>query len=70
MNLEQIKAVLSTTVITVSEQPVTLGGLLLIPLIIYVGLLLTKWSVRLVTKRLTTKKTDPNIIHLLNVFFM
>jgi small-conductance mechanosensitive channel len=69
MNLEQIKAVLSTTVITVSEQPVTLGGLLLIPLIIYVGLLLTKWSVRLVTKRLTTKKTDPNIIHLLQRVF-
>ena len=34
MDLEQIKAILSSTVITISEQPITLGGLLLIPLII------------------------------------
>jgi small-conductance mechanosensitive channel len=46
-----------------------LGGLLLIPLIIYLGLLLTKWGVRFITKRLTTKKTDPNIIHLLQRVF-
>ncbi|MFQ3193841.1 MAG: small-conductance mechanosensitive channel [Colwellia sp.] len=69
MDFSQIKAILSTTVITVAEQPVTLGGLLLIPPIIFLGLLLTKWSVRLVTRRLTTSKTDPNIIHLLQRVF-
>jgi len=65
MNFEEIKAILSTNIITISEQPITLGGLLLIPTIIYGGLLLTKWTVRLLTIRLTSKKTDPNIIHLL-----
>jgi small-conductance mechanosensitive channel len=69
MNLEQMKVILSTTVFTVAEQPVTLGGLLLIPFIIYIGLLLTKWTVKLVTNRLTTNKTDPNIIHLLQRVF-
>jgi small-conductance mechanosensitive channel len=69
MDFTQIKAILSSTVITISEQPVTLGGLLLIPLIIYVGLLVTKWSVKLITNRLTSKKTDPNIIHLLQRVF-
>jgi small-conductance mechanosensitive channel len=69
MNFSQITAILSTTVITVAEQPLTLGGLLLIPLIIIIGLLLTKWSVGLVTRRLTTSKTDPNIIHLLQRVF-
>jgi small-conductance mechanosensitive channel len=69
MNLEQIKVTLSSTVFTIAEQPVTLGGILLIPLIIYIGLLLTKWTVKLITKRLTTNKTDPNIIHLLQRVF-
>lgn len=69
MDFTQIKAILSSTVITISEQPVTLGGLLLIPLSIYVGLLVTKWSVKLITNRLTSNKTDPNIIHLLQRVF-
>ena len=69
MNLEQIKSFLSSTVFSIAEQPVTLGGLLLIPFIIYIGLLVTKWMVKLVTKRLTTNKTDPNIIHLLQRVF-
>tara|TARA_R110002167_G_scaffold261822_1_gene468444 strand:+ start:13388 stop:14281 length:894 start_codon:yes stop_codon:yes gene_type:complete len=65
MDLEQIKAILSFAVITISDQVITLGELLLIPLIIYMGLLLTKWTVKVLTNRLTTTKTDPNIIHLL-----
>jgi small-conductance mechanosensitive channel len=69
MDFTQIKAILSSNVITISEQPVTLGGLLLIPLIIYIGLFVTKWSVKLITNRLTTNKTDPNIIHLLQRVF-
>jgi small-conductance mechanosensitive channel len=69
MNLEQIKVMFSSTVITISDQQVTLGGLLLIPFILYLGLLLTKWSVKLLTNRLTSKKTDPNIIHLLQRVF-
>lgn len=65
MNFEQIKELLSAVVMTISGQPITLGDLLLIPVVIYIGLLLTKWLVKFITKRLTTKKTDPNIIHLL-----
>ena len=65
MNLAQIKEALSYTVITISDQPLTLGGILLIPVIVYGGLLLTKWMAKLLTIRLTNKKTDPNIIHLL-----
>lgn len=69
MDFAQIKAILSITVFTVAEQPITLGGLLLIPLIVYIGLLLTKWGVKLLTRSLTTHKTDPNIIHLLQRVF-
>jgi small-conductance mechanosensitive channel len=65
MNFEQIKTLLSSEVITISEQPITLGDLLMIPLLLVVGILMTKWGVKLITNRLTNKKTDPNIIHLL-----
>lgn len=65
MDLEQIKAFLSSEIITFSEQPITLGELLMIPLFLVVGVFITKSTVKLITNRLTTKKTDPNIIHLL-----
>lgn len=65
MNFANIKAILSTPIFTISEQPISLGELLLIPFIIYIGLLVTKWTARIVTKRLTSKNTDPNLIHLL-----
>ena len=63
--LEKIKGFLSLEVITFSEQPITLGELFLIPLLLVIGIYLTKWAIKLITNRLTTKKTDPNIIHFL-----
>ena len=69
MDFEQIKALLSTDIITISEQPITLGDLLMIPLFLVIGILVTKWAVRIITRRLTNKKTDPNIIHLLQRIF-
>ncbi|MFT5520785.1 MAG: small-conductance mechanosensitive channel [Enterobacterales bacterium] len=65
MDFEQIKSFLSSEIITISEQPITLGELLVIPLFLIVGIFVTKWLVKLITNRLTTQKTDPNIIHLL-----
>ena len=65
MDLEQIKAILSLKLFTFSEQAITLGDILLIPVIIVIGLLLTKWIVKFISNRLTTTNTDPNIIHLL-----
>lgn len=65
MDLEQIKVFLSSEVITFSEQPITLGELLMIPVFLVVGVFITKSTVKLITNRLTTKKTNPNIIHLL-----
>ena len=65
MAIEQVKGILSYSVITVSEQPISLGDILFIPLLIFIGLLLTKWLTQFISKRLTTKKTDPNVIHLI-----
>jgi len=65
MNFEKITTLLSSEVTIIAGQPISLGTLLLIPLFLIVGVIITKQIVKLITNRLTNKKTDPNIIHLL-----
>ncbi|PKF63398.1 mechanosensitive ion channel protein [Psychromonas sp. psych-6C06] len=69
MDYTQIKELLSYTVLTVSGQAITLGNILLIPVILLMGIILTRWFAKILTKRLTSNKTDPNIIHLLQRVF-
>lgn len=64
-NLTSIKELLASKMFTVSDQVITLGELLMIPVFLIVGILITKLIVRFITKRLTNQHTDPNIIHLL-----
>lgn len=69
MTFEQIVAFLNISVTSIEDQPITIGDILLIPFLLVIGFFLTKWIVRSITKRLTTQKTDPNIIHLLQRIF-
>ncbi|MDU0114103.1 mechanosensitive ion channel [Psychrosphaera aquimarina] len=64
MNLDSIRTLLSETLVTISGQPVSLGNILLIPIVLLLGFWLTKALVKLVTKKLTSKSKDPNLIHL------
>jgi len=64
-SLETIKELLTLKVFTISQQPITLGELLVIPLFLIIGIILTKSVIKLLTTRLIKNKTDPNIIHLL-----
>lgn len=65
----QIQDFLSYTIINVSGQAITTGDILLIPIVLLLGFILTKTLIKLITKRLMAKKTDPNIIHLLQRIF-
>ncbi len=65
MDLEQVKQILSYRIITVFEQPITLSDLLLVPVYLFFGIMLTRWLVKFITKRLTNNNTDPHFIHLL-----
>jgi len=65
MNLTQINELLSYKILTVAEQAITLGSILLIPSVLIIGIIFTRWIAKLITKRLVSKKTDPNVIHLL-----
>jgi len=64
MTLDKIIAFFNISVVSVENQPITIGDILLTPLLIILGIYLTKWLVKKVTNRLTTQHTDPNIIHL------
>ncbi|MBU2923819.1 mechanosensitive ion channel [Colwellia sp. 1_MG-2023] len=69
MTFEKIVAFLNTSIISIENQPITMGDILLIPLLLIIGVYLTKWFVKRITKQLTTQHTDPNIIHLLRRIF-
>jgi small-conductance mechanosensitive channel len=69
MDLAQIISFLSYEVLTISGQAITLGDLLMIPVLLIVGIVVTKSVVKLITKSLTNKNTDPNKIHLLQRVF-
>ncbi|WP_448564342.1 mechanosensitive ion channel family protein [Thalassotalea ganghwensis] len=61
----KIKNALELQVFSVQEQPITVGDILFIPVLLIIGILLTKWLVKTVTKRLTSNNTDPNVILLI-----
>lgn len=65
MNWEKISEILGIQVLTISGQAIALGSILLIPVYLFVGYLLTRWLVALVTKRMSANNSDPNVIHLL-----
>ncbi|SEL27403.1 Mechanosensitive ion channel [Colwellia chukchiensis] len=63
--LAQLTELLNYQVVKVSGQAITLGDILFIPVLIFIGLLLTKWLTKFISKRLTKQNTDPNAIHLI-----
>jgi len=69
MTYEQLVNFLNITIASIADQPITIGDILLVPTFLIVGFLLTKWLVKIITRRLTSKNTDPNVIHLLQRVF-
>ncbi|HBY84864.1 MAG TPA: mechanosensitive ion channel protein [Colwellia sp.] len=69
MTYEQVVNFLNISVASIAEQPITIGDILLVPTFLIIGFLLTKWLVKIITHRLTTKNTDPNVIHLMQRVF-
>lgn len=64
MTFDNVVKFLNISVASIEDQAITIGDILLLPILIIIGVYLTKWLVNKITKRLTTQHTDPNIIHL------
>ena len=67
--LDTVSAWLSTTVITVGEQAITVGQILLVPTTIILGLLTIGWLARFITKRMNAKNVNADIVHLIRRLF-
>lgn len=64
LDIDNIYSILSYKFFSVADHSITIGGVLLIPVLALVGFWATKYLVRLLTSKLTTRNADPNIIHL------
>lgn len=67
--LDKLIAFLDTTLITVSEQPITVGDILIVPLVAFVGFWLITKLAKMLANRLREKNTDPNLVHLVQRIF-
>jgi len=63
--VERITEFLSTVIFHFGETPVTVSQALAAPLIVILGLLLTRWLVSFITRRMQKKEHDPNLILLI-----
>lgn len=65
MQLDDLLKILNYQTISVVGQKITIGQWLLMPIVLYIGYLLTKGLVNLISRSLMSKKADPNLIHLI-----
>ncbi|MFT6927784.1 MAG: small-conductance mechanosensitive channel [Psychromonas sp.] len=65
MQLDDVLKILNYPTITLVGQKITVGQWLVIPLVLFVGYLLTKWFTNVLSKRMLAKNMDPNQIHLI-----
>ncbi|HEY5715103.1 MAG TPA: mechanosensitive ion channel domain-containing protein [Psychromonas sp.] len=65
MQLDDLIKILNYPTISIVGQKITIGQWLLMPIVLYIGYLLTKGLVNLISRRLMSKKADPNLIHLI-----
>lgn len=63
--MERITNFLSTVIFHFGETPVTVSQALAAPLVVILGLLLTRWLVGMITRRMLAKNHDPNLILLM-----
>ena len=65
MQLDDLINILNYSTISIVGQKVTIGQWLLMPILLYIGYLSTKGLVNIISRRLLSKKADPNLIHLI-----
>lgn len=65
MQLNKMGEFFSKTLFTINEQAVSVGQVLLVPLIFIVGLLVARMLIGKLSQRLATKKLNADAIHLL-----
>ncbi len=65
ITFQQIKEFFNITLITIDNSQITIGDVLIIPIVLFIIFFITKLFVRQLARRLSAKKIDPNLTHLI-----
>ncbi|XOV82712.1 MAG: mechanosensitive ion channel family protein [bacterium] len=69
MKMSDVTAFLNSEVINISGAPLTVGQILLVPLVIILGLLLMSWLGGVIRRRMSAKEINPDLIQLVGRVF-
>ncbi|WP_412973232.1 mechanosensitive ion channel family protein [Glaciecola sp. MF2-115] len=62
--IEQVKHYFNIHLFNIADHPLSLGQLILIPIVVIVGVVLTRKTVRITSERLIKKGVQPDLVHL------
>ena len=65
ITFQQIKEFFNINLITIDNSQITIGDVLIIPILLFIIFFITKFFVRQLARRLAAKKIDPNLTHLI-----
>jgi len=63
--MNEIIGFFNRVVLTVDGHAITIGQLLFIPTLLFVGFVLTRWLTRWLSNRLAARNVDPDLVHLI-----
>ncbi|WP_427983617.1 mechanosensitive ion channel family protein [Agarivorans sp.] len=66
MSFDKIFELLATPVFSIQEKAVTVGDILLLPLILLISYLALKTLIKVIVKRMTSKGLTPDVVHLVS----
>ncbi|MDN4501031.1 mechanosensitive ion channel [Alteromonadaceae bacterium BrNp21-10] len=62
--MNDILTFLNQTIFIFNDQDITLGEILFVPTVIIVGYVIARWLGGVITRRLTARKVEPDVVHL------
>ncbi|MCV2884106.1 mechanosensitive ion channel [Aestuariibacter sp. AA17] len=65
-DFEAIKALFATPLIKMGDYTITVGDVAIVPCIILLGILLTRWATSLVASRMRKRGVAPDVVHLVS----
>ena len=69
MKMDDVVSFLNTELLSFSGQALTLGQILLVPLIVILGLLVIRWLAGLIRRRMVAKQINPDVVQLVSRVF-
>jgi small-conductance mechanosensitive channel len=68
--MERLSQILGFSLITVGDNSVTVGQVLLTLIVVVIGYLLARWLERVIVRRLTNNEINPDLIHLIRRVYL